>query len=691
LKNKDYLFSGKRLIVFFFLLTATASTIRAQPVLQVHFPSVERWEVFELTFKDSQIYQNPFWDVEITAQFTAPDGQKMNIHGFYFEEDLWKVRFAPTLVGVWEYHVTYNGASGESEFQGSFTCTQASGQNHGFIQVHPEAKHSFVQTDGTLFIPIGLNGHTPAVCGAFLGIPPGPQQVPQMWDTLLDHSVNSFRLMMFHNDEVELTFSWNPDEGCAHLLYQTPALDLYNLRACRLMDRWFEQAKAHNISIYLCLFVVNDIPEFLFANCPWSTSRGGPYNTVDEMYQVVTGPGIELEKKYVAYVVRRWGAYRNLFLWEYNNEYGARCSSDWLTIMDEVISANDPYNRPRTVSFWDSRWSQDSQVNDHSAVTVTDDHFYKFVLDYTEFEGDSAANSEAVYRFQKYAKPVMFGEFGSGAGNESRSDFTFQRVAYWGALVGGGYPLYWLSGMSESPGYQFNMDTLRFLKAVGRVVSRISDYAFMQPANHIVTPVNPEKIRAYFFWNSSECLVYIHNFLNHVSISSGVSLEFDFPGIISCNFSAEWIDTGNGYTLGTENGFSQTGYLNLTAPDFITDLLLLIQLENILILHPPQNFSARQMINRSLSQVEYINILRWQGDPRNVGIIKYRIYTSEERKLELLTEVDANRTEHWHRNVQKDTPVTYAITSLNVDLKESLPVYVTLSQSAGDKHSQMIK
>ncbi len=679
------MFFKNRAIYFLILWMYFSPCIWTQPVLKPHNASVERWDVFELIFQDSENYQNPFWDVEITAQFTGPSGQKLSIFGFYYQENLWKVRFAPTVEGTWTYSVTYKGASGKSTFQGSFFCTPTTAQNHGFINVNPGSKHSFLHSDDTIFIPIGLNGHTPAVCGAFLGIPPGPQQVPQMWDMLAAHSINSFRLMMFHNDEVEPTFDWNPDEGCAHLLYKTPALDQYNLRACRLMDRWFEQAKAHNISIYLCSFVVFDIPDFRFINCPWSSFRGGPYNTLDEMYQLTSGPGIEFQKKYLAYVVRRWGAFRNLILWEYNNEYGVRCSSEWLTAMDEIINANDPYGRAKTVSFWDSRWSVTSTVNDHSGVTVTDDHFYKFVMDYTEFEGARAANDEAVYRFQKYQKPVMFGEFGSGEGNESPSDFTFQRVAYWGALVGGGYPLYWLSGSNAPQGHLFNTNTLSFLQAAHKVVSRIADYGTMQPENHMVVPSNPEKIKAYCFWNQSDCLTYIHNFKNHVSSTTGVSLEFDFPSITSFTYSVEWIDALSGNSLGTENGYNQNGYLTLSVPGFVTDLLLLIRLKNKTLLHPPQNFSARQILNRSLSQAEYINVLSWQINPSNSKIVKYKIYLVEDEGKSLVDEVDANTVEYWHRNVEKGKQVSYAITALNADGKESLPAYAAFTPSGGHK------
>jgi hypothetical protein len=95
----------------------------------------------------------------------------------------------------------------------------------------------------------------------------------------------------------------------------------------------------------------------------------------------------------------------------------------------------------------------------------------------------------------------------------------------------------------------------------------------------------------------------------------------------------------------------------------------------------PLEASADKYENRSLTQVQYINNLRWQPNPRNVSVnvTRYRIYQLAHRIFDLtnndwflLDEVDAQTYEYWHIVQDADQKYYYAITAITDDNRESI-------------------
>jgi hypothetical protein len=80
---------------------------------------------------------------------------------------------------------------------------------------------------------------------------------------------------------------------------------------------------------------------------------------------------------------------------------------------------------------------------------------------------------------------------------------------------------------------------------------------------------------------------------------------------------------------------------------------------------PPLNFSGQKVLNRSLSQAEYINILSWIANPKNTNIAKYRIYQIEEENQTVLVELNADTFAYWHRRIEKDEAQAYAIVAVD--------------------------
>lgn len=96
------------------------------------------------------------------------------------------------------------------------------------------------------------------------------------------------------------------------------------------------------------------------------------------------------------------------------------------------------------------------------------------------------------------------------------------------------------------------------------------------------------------------------------------------------------------------------------------------------IIYSPLNFAGQKVLNRSLSQAEYINVLSWQSNPDNENILKYRIYTAEGEVKNLLVELSAGTFRYWHRGVEKDKSYTYAICAVNDEGREGEPIHITI-------------
>lgn len=95
-------------------------------------------------------------------------------------------------------------------------------------------------------------------------------------------------------------------------------------------------------------------------------------------------------------------------------------------------------------------------------------------------------------------------------------------------------------------------------------------------------------------------------------------------------------------------------------------------------IYAPLGFSGEKVLNQSLSQDQYINILRWRRNPNNRNISRYRIYLLEGEILNIVVELDANTFEYWHRNVDGNQAYTYALVALDNENREGEKAFTTV-------------
>ena len=95
----------------------------------------------------------------------------------------------------------------------------------------------------------------------------------------------------------------------------------------------------------------------------------------------------------------------------------------------------------------------------------------------------------------------------------------------------------------------------------------------------------------------------------------------------------------------------------------------------------PLDLHAETRENLSLLQKEYINVLTWRANPKNAGIIKYRIYELRAGNLILLGEAAVGTDTYWHRDVEKGKTYTYVVKAVGENNREGDPATVTVTVS----------
>ena len=104
------------------LLTALLLVLMTCPTWAME--QVDLYGVWEMQVANSRKYSNPFnfAEIELQATFIGPSGKKINFFGFYDGDgngrqtgSIWKLRFMPDELGVWNYVYTWtDGTIGKS-------------------------------------------------------------------------------------------------------------------------------------------------------------------------------------------------------------------------------------------------------------------------------------------------------------------------------------------------------------------------------------------------------------------------------------------------------------------------------------------------------------------------------------------------------------------------------------------------
>ena len=141
-------------------MTLTALVMLAAPVWAKPLPRVPLWHTYDVRVFSQKHYDNPYAEAEIEAVFTHESGETVRLYGFWNGGDEWRVRFAPTRLGHWNYVVHCSdkdnrgleGAGGTINAVPNDRKTEL--DRHGFVRISDDGRR-FVYDDGTPFFWLG--------------------------------------------------------------------------------------------------------------------------------------------------------------------------------------------------------------------------------------------------------------------------------------------------------------------------------------------------------------------------------------------------------------------------------------------------------------------------------------------------------------------------------------------------------
>jgi hypothetical protein len=91
------------------------------------------------------------------------------------------------------------------------------------------------------------------------------------------------------------------------------------------------------------------------------------------------------------------------------------------------------------------------------------------------------------------------------------------------------------------------------------------------------------------------------------------------------------------------------------------------------IIYPPANVVGQKVLNRSLGQAEYINVITWEANSNNsdLNIVNYKIYQIDgSTRTEVGTVAATAELKFMQRKVGKDTQYTFEIVAVNSEPRE---------------------
>jgi hypothetical protein len=285
---------------------------------------VPRWEMHEFTVRGRNFAGNPFCDAVLAGGFTAPTGKTNTIEGFYDGEDTWRLRFAPDEEGNWRYRLHCETAG---IFQdGEFRCTAPRGR--GFIRVHPQNPYAFAYADGEPFFPMGDTCY-----GLYDDSPITPALRREYLDTRRHQRFNFVRMSVGHS---EARAAADPAFWAWGGTPTKPDFDRFNPIFFRGLDGLFRDLQASGMNVELLL--LNFYRRPFTDTSQWTPAR---------------------ERLWIHYVLARYAAFNNVFLWTLANEYETHPDGqyrldrpgdvEWAKAIARLVKQLDPYRHPVTV------------------------------------------------------------------------------------------------------------------------------------------------------------------------------------------------------------------------------------------------------------------------------------------------------------------------------------------------------
>lgn len=454
--------------LFILLFATIVAKGFGQFVSTVSYPySVDLFGLCEVSFTLPTTYSNPYDPdtINVYAVFTGPDNSSYTVNAFYYEDytfyqhaegyevavrhpdyDGWRIRFTPTVVGLWSFYIRVFDKNGElnlslSNVNHTFSCTSVSDAD-GFISL---ANPRFLKRDIVRkgyrnyhsFFPIGPNV---AWYSSKKVNPLQPYATPYgIYDyekhiDSLDGNANFMRIWLNRFQYLSL---FGPEytqivNGDTTVYFDSTI----NQKDSAELDYIITYASQHGISIMPCFFSsgafkaengMDHSDPSIWANNPFRYILGDANNCACDFF--TDARAIKISKNLIRYIVSRWGYATNILSWELWNEVDhlkTQCSgnqwidqqiTDWHEEMDAYIRNIDPFGHfvSSSIGGIDNNPLLYPEIYENSMDIVQQHNYQNILRARSYYEIPYALYIRSVSAHNNYmieSKPFFMGEFG---------------------------------------------------------------------------------------------------------------------------------------------------------------------------------------------------------------------------------------------------------------------------------------
>lgn len=376
-----------------FLLLLTVQHVLAQDKIEI-------WDRFEVSLPGPQA-GNPFHDITLTATFTNGT-EKITVDGFYDGAGKFKLRFMPEKVGEWKFKTISNNKTLHGK-TGSFTCTAATGKNHGPVKVADT--YHFKYADGKRYYPFGTTLY------AWTHQPQGLEEITL--NTLKESAFNKVRMCVFpkYYSNVENEPEFYPYEKKSETKDANGKVKFvwdftkFNPAFFEHLEKRIDDLKDLGIEADVIIF--------------------HPY---DKGHWGFDSLGMDNDLKYIKYLTARLSSFRNVW-WSLANEFDyikTKPREAW-DIYTKAVVAADPYKHLCSIhngSVYYDLWKPEySHVSIQNGSTV--DGF-----------GKAALLRDVLFRPMVYDEVCYEGDVPQRWGHLSGEEMT---EAFWQGVIAGTY------------------------------------------------------------------------------------------------------------------------------------------------------------------------------------------------------------------------------------------------------------
>ncbi len=501
--------------------------------------NVSDTQIREFTLESNMKFTNPWREALLDAKFVHESGLTIEVPGFYYDKNIWKLRFNPPLKGIWKWEINWSPSGKNTVKSGEFISMTDTSKF--YLRTNENNPKRLTVDGSTIFNGVGLG------------------------DTFHDYNYNGTSLddwAFGNSDQVVAT-----DSSGLTVVYKSDKLNSLNeyinaygpKGAGFNMFRWSVMNASQSLYTYfgypttysiLQGKIGDDLVDGLKSNDIhlWFTIFG-----FDVPYKDSSIPHDKyLLKSYARYIYARYGAYVDV--WEVANEIAV--PKDTATLLFDEIRSYDYEKRPISISSVSYNYEQSDIIAPHWYETE-------------KIEESDIKTVQHIDAFKGINKPVVFAEQGNHTANHDETSAIRMRIRLWTAYFKEGIIMFW--NQSDTKNFKANIFSANIYlgqeeQSYVKVLQNFTS-SFPLESKKVDYELGRYGVRGYGLNSDNLVGVYFYHFASPFSFTS-----FTLPLYTKNGGQVKWIDPENGKVI-KEDYCSPTKCV-LISPSFKTDISL---------------------------------------------------------------------------------------------------------------------